>query len=133
MKHSILKNSKGTCIGKRVAVLSLCFAMFAGSLPAQDISAAIRIYYPETKKTVTYNDALITYKYNDMVLDLNGLKGILTDNGVALGPYYELSKALGISYSKSGSTITLKKGSNTIHTVKCECTFYVLFVTKKEW
>ncbi len=113
MKHFTLKSPKGKCV-RRVAVLSLCFAMFAGSLPAQDISASIRIYYPETKKTVTYNDALITYKYNDMVLELNGLKGILTDNGVALGPYYELSKALGISYSKSGSTITLKKGSNTL-------------------
>ena len=107
MKHFAFKSPKGKCV-RKVAVLSLCFAMFAGSLPAQDISASIRIYYPETKKTVTYNDALITYKYNDMVLELNGLKGILTDHGVALGPYYELSKALGISYSKSGSTITLK-------------------------
>lgn len=104
--------------GIRLTALLLCMALLTVALPVSEVQAAsMKLYYYNTKKTVTYSDAQISYIYDDKTIALNGIPGILTENGVALGPYYEIfSKALGISCKKdsSNNTITFRKGSTTL-------------------
>mgnify|MGYP006990236017 CR=1 FL=1 len=85
-------------------------------------------YYFDTKKTVTYTGTKASYEYNGSKVSLGNLTGILTDNGVALGPYYELFvRGLGISYKKDSAknTLTFSKDGNPIISEKS-----VIFVSE---
>lgn len=114
-KYNTIKRHKTGHILKKLTAAALCFAVLVTGAPVQPAKAAIKIYYPDTKKTVTYTKTLVNYRYDNVVLDLRGIKGILTDNGVAMGPYYDLFvKALGVSCNKNGKELTFKKGNNTL-------------------
>ncbi|MDE7298516.1 MAG: copper amine oxidase N-terminal domain-containing protein, partial [Lachnospiraceae bacterium] len=112
------QDRRGRALSRRVWGFLLCILLFVSLLPVPDASAAsLRLYYPDTNKTEIYKGTLVTYNYNDTILSLNGLKGILTDNGVALGPHYELfAEQLGISCTEDSAknTLTFRRGSNTL-------------------
>lgn len=103
---------------RRGVALILCAAMIFCMFPAAKVQASgIKLYYYNTKKTVTYTGTKAAYEYNGSRISLGQMTGILTDNGVALGPYYEIfSRALGVSCTKdtSKNTITFRKGNNVL-------------------
>lgn len=103
---------------KQGVALFLCTVMVFCMLPAIQASAGgIKIYYYNTKKTVTYTGTQAAYEYNGSRVSLGKTTGILTDNGVAIGPYYEIfSRALGISCKKDSAknTITFRKDDNVL-------------------
>lgn len=86
--------------------------------PARPVQAdGIKLYFYNTKKTVTYTGTKASYEYNGSRVSLGSTVGILTDNGVALGPYYEIfSRALGVSCKKDSAknTITFRKDGNEL-------------------
>ncbi len=102
----------------QLCVLVLCVTvLITGSHPLPAYAASMKLYYPDSKTTMSYTGKQVTYNYNGTDLPLNGIKGIITDNGVALGPYYELFvKALGVSCVKDSNknTLTFKRGSNKL-------------------
>lgn len=103
---------------QRICGLIFCMVLMVSLFPVLNTPAAsTRLYYPETGKSEVYKGTLVTYKYNDSVLSLNGLKGIITDNGVALGPYLELfEEQIGVKCTENSSEnkITFQRGSNTL-------------------
>ncbi len=115
-KRDVNRRGFGRC--GRVIALFLCAAMVFCLFPASRAEAAgIKIYYHDTKKTVTYTGTKASYEYNGSNVSLGKMTGILTDNGVALGPYYEIfSKALGVSCKKDSAknTITFSKNGNVL-------------------
>ena len=94
--------------------------MLTASGNAGEVFAAppsLKIYDYSTKKTTTYTDKQIKYVYNGVEISLPKTPGILSSNGVALGPYYDIFvKKLGIKCTKDASagTLTFTKGSNTL-------------------
>ncbi len=116
---AIQARSRGkTVFLQRISGLILCMVLMVSLFPVLNTPAAsTRLYYPETGKSEVYKGTLVTYKYNDSVLSLNGIKGIITDNGVALGPYLELfEEQLGVKCTENSSEnkITFQHGSNTL-------------------
>lgn len=109
---------KGTVHFRRSVALFLCVIMALCMFPAARVGAAgIKLYYYDTKKTVTYTGTKAKYEYNGNQVALGEMTGILTDNGVALGPYYEIfSRAMGVSCQKDSSknTITFRKNDNVL-------------------
>lgn len=80
-------------------------------------AAGIDLYYPATGKSLSYNKAKIVFNYNGIDVSLGKITGILSENGVALGPYYDIfQKAMGISckYSSSKNTITFTHENNKL-------------------
>lgn len=124
MKNNLFEGKKAQMAGalykkrRRLAAFLLCAVFLAAALPAANIQGAnLKLYYYNTKKTVSYANAQISYIYNDKKISLDKTPGILTENGVALGPYYEIfSKSLGVSCKKDSknNTITFKKGDTTL-------------------
>ena len=101
----------------RQCALFLSIVMIISILPAMQVKAAgVKLYYLDTKKTVTYTGTRAAYEYNGNSVSLGKITGILTDNGVALGPYYEIfSCALGISCKKgANNSITFRKDDNVL-------------------
>lgn len=102
----------------RIICMFACVLLFIGCIPLQQANAAaMKLYYHSTKKTVSYTDKQVMYVYNGTSISLPGTPGILTENGVALGPYYDIfSKALGVTCKKNSSdnTITFTKGNNKL-------------------
>ncbi len=99
-------------------VLLLCMVLVICTIPARPVQGGgIKLYYYNTKKTVTYTGTRALYDYNGSSVSLGKTIGILTDNGVALGPYYEIfSRALGVSCKKDSAknTITFRKNGNEL-------------------
>ncbi len=104
--------------GKRCLAFFLSIMLLMSIFQAVPVKAAgIKLYYFDTKKTVTYTGTKASYEYNGSKVSLGNLTGILTDNGVALGPYYELFvRGLGISYKKDSvkNTLTFSKDGNVL-------------------
>lgn len=104
--------------GKRCLAFFLSIMLLMSIFQAVPVKAAgIKLYYFDTKKTVTYTGTKASYEYNGSKVSLGNLTGILTDNGVALGPYYELFvRGLGISYKKDSAknTLTFSKDGNVL-------------------
>lgn len=102
----------------RSIALFLCIITVLCMFPAAKAEAAgIKLYYYNTKKTVTYTGTKAKYQYNGNRVALGEMTGILTDNGVALGPYYEIfSRAMGVSCKKDSTknTITFRKNDNVL-------------------
>ncbi len=97
--------------------LFLSMIMIFSVLPAVAVNAAgVKLYYVDTKKTVTYTGTRAAYEYNGNSVSLGKMTGILTDNGVALGPYYEIfSCALGVSCKKgANNSLTFYKDGNVL-------------------
>ncbi len=102
----------------RGMAVGLMISLMIGAIPAQLAEAAtLQLYNHTTKATMKYKDASIRYIYNGTEIALQDIPGILTDNGVAIAPYYELFvKGLGLKCTKNSknNTLTFEQGGTTL-------------------
>ena len=107
---------KATKLVTRIFTGLLTLLLVISIVPPMTAKAAgLQLYYYNTKQTVHYTDKQIRYVYNGTEVSLPGKPGILSSNGVALGPYYELCvKTMGLKYSKGSNSLTFKKGNTTL-------------------
>lgn len=120
-KNKRMRKVKGAFLSvmqRKIIAWVLCVLLFFSVCPALQANAGgIKIYYYSTKKTVNYTGTQAGYEYNGSRVSLGKTTGILTDNGVALGPYYEIfSRALGVSCKKDSvkNTITFCRNDNVL-------------------
>lgn len=97
----------------------LIVSLLISSAPVDQAQAAsgLKIYNYTTNSSMTVTDETISYVYNEKSIPLGNNPGILSSNGVALGPYVKIFRdALGIKtlYNKEKKTVTLRDDKTTL-------------------
>lgn len=107
-----IKNYKKMCV-------LLIMSLLISSAPMDQAQAAsgLKIYNYTTSSSMTITEKTISYVYNGKSIPLGDTPGILSSNGVALGPYVTIFRdTLGIKtlYNKEKKTVTLRDGKTTL-------------------
>lgn len=103
---------------KKMCVL-LIVSLLISSAPVDQAKAAsgLKIYNYTTSSSMTITDETISYVYNGKSIPLGNNPGILSSNGVALGPYVKVFRdTLGLKtlYNKEKKTVTFSDGKTTL-------------------
>ena len=107
-----IKNYKKMCV-------LLIVSLLISSAPMDQAQAAsgLKIYNYTTSSQMTITEKPISYVFNGKTIPLGDTPGILSSNGVALGPYVKIFRdTLGIKtlYNKEKKTVTLRDGKTTL-------------------
>ncbi len=107
-----IKNYKKMCV-------LLIVSLLISSAPLDQAQAAggLKIYNYTTSSSMKIMEKTISYVYNGNSLSLGDTPGILSSNGVALGPYVKIFRdTLGIKtlYNKEKKTVTLRDDKTTM-------------------
>ena len=107
-----IKNYKKMCV-----LLIVSLLLSSAPLDQAQAASGLKIYNYTTSSSMTITEDTISYVYNGKTIPLGDTPGILSSNGVALGPYVKIFRdTLGIKtlYNKEKRTVTLRDGKTTL-------------------